>query len=84
MSDKELIDTIKITYKAKDLTELALMINIPYITLAKWNASGAIPKSGTGKQYLELLLKYKNLEEENKTYRDFGATLSVLLEKTKT
>lgn len=40
--DQQLIEDVRISYKAKNLKELSEMaeVNIPYITLLKWNSNG--------------------------------------------
>lgn len=79
--DQQLIEDVRISYKAKDLRELSEMaeINIPYITLLKWN-SGGISNSGTGRQYLQALLKIKELEQEKLMYKNFFDSFKIILD----
>lgn len=76
MDAKKLIESVQAAYGAKDLTALAVVIDIPYPTLAKWHSQNKIPEQGTGRQYLELHLKHKRLEEEVSAYRDLGTILN--------
>lgn len=80
INDQELIENVRTTYGAKDLKELSEMecIDIPYITLLKWNSNG-IPKSGTGKQYLKSLLKIKEKEKEMEMYKNFFDSFNTIL-----
>jgi len=55
VTDKELIENVKIAMSAKDIKTLAKMINIPYITLARWHSKNYIPENGAGRQYLNAL-----------------------------
>lgn len=71
LTDKELIDRAKKVLDVKDLQLLADELNMPRPTLAKWSSSGVISKNGTGRQYLMLFLKFKELENrfnENKKF----------------
>lgn len=77
--DQQLIEDVRISYKAKDLKELSEEINIPYITLLKWN-SGGISNSGTGRQYLQALLKIKELEQEKLMYKNFFDSFKTILD----
>lgn len=64
LTDKELIEEVKKALNVKDLQLLANELDIPRPTLAKWSSTGSISKNGTGRQYLMMVLKYKNLEND--------------------
>ncbi len=83
MTDKELIEAVKISFGAKDLRELSIMIGIPYPTISSWQSKNLISSKGVAKQYLELLLKFKEQEQELKTYEDLGSGLLGLLDRAK-
>lgn len=80
-SDQKLIEDVRKAYNAKDLKELCEMndIEIPHITLLKWNSNG-IPNNGTGKQYLKLLLKIKEQEQEKLMYKNFFDSFKTIMD----
>jgi len=59
MTDLDLIEAVEKAYEAKDLVDLSKIIDMSHVTLAKWKSNKSIPNNGTGRQYLELLLKVK-------------------------
>lgn len=79
-ADQKLIDDVRVAYGAKDLKELCELkeIDITYSTLGKWNSTG-IPKSGTGKQYLQSLLKIKEFEKEIEIYKNFFDSFNTII-----
>lgn len=80
-NDQKLIEDVRKAYNAKDLKELCEMndIEIPYITFMKWHSNG-IPKNGTGKQYLQSLLKIKELEKEKLMYKNFFESFKTIID----
>lgn len=80
-SDQQLIEAVRKSYNAKDLKELCELeeIEMPYITLMKWNSNG-IPNNGTGKQYLQALLKIKELEQEKLMYKNFFDSFKTIID----
>jgi len=78
VTDKELIENVKIAMSAKDIKTLAKMINIPYITLARWHSKNYIPENGAGRQYLNALLKIAEQEKELILHRELSNTLNAI------
>lgn len=68
LGDRELIEAVKVAYGAKDIKDLGSdnipEVQISYSTLAKWHQADKIATSGTGRQYLELLLICKDKDKE--------------------
>jgi len=73
MTDRDLIEKVEKAYGAKDLKVLSEIIDMSHVTLTKWKTRNSIPKNGTGRQYLELLLKVKQKYEP---YEKLGTAIT--------
>lgn len=79
MTDKELINKLVAAYKCKNLTELCNKLNLSYPTVSGWHSKNFIPTSRNyNKEYLELLIEKKKLQDELDDYRIFGKLLTKL------
>lgn len=71
MKDKELIDECVKAHGCKNLKAFCNLMGFEYPTIASWHSNNEIPSSrGYNRQYLQALIRIKELEKEIQLYEN--------------